>query len=97
MKLDDPVARYLTARAKVPARNGKEITLLNLAAQDSGLPRFPDNLSDRSLKELTRAELREASRIGRRGKDSGSVSGTLQRLRRREPGDRCHGWRLPAS
>lgn len=45
MKLDDPVAKYLPDMVKIPTRNGKEITLANLAAQDSGLPREPDNLS----------------------------------------------------
>src|SRR5262245_22543192 len=44
MKLDDPVAKYLPDSVKVPTRGGKEITLANLAAQDSGLPREPDNL-----------------------------------------------------
>ncbi|MEK6258660.1 MAG: serine hydrolase [Planctomycetota bacterium] len=50
MKLDDPVARYLPERAKVPAFKGKEITLFNLAAQDSGLPWHPDDL-DRILNQ----------------------------------------------
>ena len=45
MKLDDPVAKYLPASVKVPMRDGKEITLLNLAAQDSGLPFNADGLS----------------------------------------------------
>jgi serine-type D-Ala-D-Ala carboxypeptidase/endopeptidase len=45
MKLDDPVAKYLPISVKMPTHDGKEITLLNLAAQDSGLPRDPDNLS----------------------------------------------------
>jgi serine-type D-Ala-D-Ala carboxypeptidase/endopeptidase len=48
MKLDDPVAGYLPQPTKVPTFKGKEITLLNLAAQDSGLPWNPDNL-DRVL------------------------------------------------
>jgi CubicO group peptidase (beta-lactamase class C family) len=43
--LDDPVAKYLPAAVTVPAFDGKEITLLNLAAQESGLPWHPDNLS----------------------------------------------------
>lgn len=38
MKLDDPVAKYLPASVKVPEYHGKQITLLSLAAQDSGLP-----------------------------------------------------------
>jgi CubicO group peptidase (beta-lactamase class C family) len=44
MKLADPVAKYLPALVKVPNRNGKEITLLHLAAHDSGLPFDADNL-----------------------------------------------------
>jgi len=43
MKLDDPVAKYLPKSVKMPTRNGKEITLLQLATHASGLPRFPDN------------------------------------------------------
>jgi CubicO group peptidase (beta-lactamase class C family) len=45
MQLDDPVAKYLPESAKVPARNGKEITLLDLVTHTSGLPRDPDNLT----------------------------------------------------
>lgn len=43
MKLDDPVAKYLPESVKMPTHGGKEITLLNLAAQDSGLPFNADN------------------------------------------------------
>ncbi|HSY19193.1 MAG TPA: serine hydrolase [Candidatus Acidoferrales bacterium] len=39
MRLDDPVAKYLPTTVKVPSRNGKEITLLELATHTSGLPR----------------------------------------------------------
>src|SRR5262249_12626048 len=38
MKLDDPVSKYLPDSVTVPTRGRKEIALLNLAAQDSGLP-----------------------------------------------------------
>jgi CubicO group peptidase (beta-lactamase class C family) len=44
MNLNDPVAKYLPQSVVMPTRNGKEITLLNLAAQDSGLPFNPVNL-----------------------------------------------------
>ena len=44
VKPDDPVAKYLPADAKVPGRNGRQITLLDLSMQISGLPRLPDNL-----------------------------------------------------
>ncbi|HTA30534.1 MAG TPA: serine hydrolase [Candidatus Cybelea sp.] len=45
MKMDDPVSKYLPDSVKMPTRNGRQITLLNLAAQDSGLPFNPGNLS----------------------------------------------------
>jgi CubicO group peptidase (beta-lactamase class C family) len=45
--LDDPVAKYLPAAVRVPERNGRKITLLDLTTQSSGLPRMPDNLSPR--------------------------------------------------
>jgi CubicO group peptidase (beta-lactamase class C family) len=51
MNLDDPVTKYLPKSVKVPAYGGKEITLLNLAAQDSGLPFNADNLSGKDWKE----------------------------------------------
>jgi CubicO group peptidase (beta-lactamase class C family) len=44
VKLDDPVAKYLPGRVKVPSYAGKEITLRNLAVQDSGLPFHPDSI-----------------------------------------------------
>jgi CubicO group peptidase (beta-lactamase class C family) len=43
VKLDDPVARFLPENVKMPARGGKEITLLDLATHRSGLPRLPAN------------------------------------------------------
>jgi serine-type D-Ala-D-Ala carboxypeptidase/endopeptidase len=49
VNLDDPVAKYLPKSVKVPARGGKEITLLNLAVQDSGLPFNADNFSSANL------------------------------------------------
>jgi CubicO group peptidase (beta-lactamase class C family) len=42
---DDPVAKYLPENVRVPSRNGRAITLLDLATQHSGLPRLPDNLT----------------------------------------------------
>lgn len=44
VRLDDPVAKYLPASARVPERNGKQITLIDLSTQSSGLPRLPDNM-----------------------------------------------------
>jgi serine-type D-Ala-D-Ala carboxypeptidase/endopeptidase len=42
--LGDPVAKFLPKSVHVPSRGGKQITLLNLATQHSGLPRLPSNL-----------------------------------------------------
>jgi D-alanyl-D-alanine-carboxypeptidase/D-alanyl-D-alanine-endopeptidase len=39
MNLNDQVAKYLPAAAKVPSHGGKQITLLDLATHMSGLPR----------------------------------------------------------
>jgi serine-type D-Ala-D-Ala carboxypeptidase/endopeptidase len=43
MQLDDPISKYLPQNVKSPIRNGKEMTLLDLATHTSGMPRFPDN------------------------------------------------------
>jgi len=50
VKLEDPVSKYLPASVRLPSRNGKEITLLDLATQTSGLPRLPGNLSPKDPK-----------------------------------------------
>src|ERR1700691_2756108 len=42
--LTDPVAKYLPAGVRMPQRNGKQITLQDLATHTSGLPRIPANL-----------------------------------------------------
>ena len=42
--LDDPVAKYLPDHVKMPTRNGKLITFLDLATYTSGLPRLPDGI-----------------------------------------------------
>ncbi len=44
MKLDDPVTKYLPSSMRMPTRNGKQITLRQLATHCSGLPGIPDNL-----------------------------------------------------
>jgi CubicO group peptidase (beta-lactamase class C family) len=44
VKLDDPVAKYLPATVRVPERDGRVITLQDLATHTSGLPRLPTNL-----------------------------------------------------
>ncbi len=43
--LDDPVAKYLPSDVKVPERDGKQITLVDLATHTSGLPRMPSNFA----------------------------------------------------
>ena len=47
--LDDPVAKYLPGSVKVPERNGRKITLLDLATHTSGLPRLPSNMSPKDV------------------------------------------------
>ncbi|MDB6022153.1 MAG: serine hydrolase [Pedosphaera sp.] len=50
VKLGDPISKFLPASVKVPAHNGRDITLVDLATHTSGLPRLPDNLSPRDGK-----------------------------------------------
>jgi CubicO group peptidase (beta-lactamase class C family) len=59
MKLDDPVAKYLPERLKMPRYEGKEITLRNLAAQDSGLPWNPDDLDKILTRDPKKPSLKE--------------------------------------
>ncbi|MFN7921563.1 MAG: serine hydrolase [Bryobacteraceae bacterium] len=47
LALNDPVAKYLPPEVKVPERNGRRITLQDLATHTSGLPRDPANISPR--------------------------------------------------
>jgi D-alanyl-D-alanine-carboxypeptidase/D-alanyl-D-alanine-endopeptidase len=50
VKLDDPVQKYLPAgRVKMPAFEGRQITLADLATHTSGLPLRPTNLSSSDL------------------------------------------------
>lgn len=42
--LDDPAARYLPEHVRMPEKNGRSITLLDLATHYSGLPPLPGNL-----------------------------------------------------
>jgi len=43
VSLEDPVSMYLPDHVTVPSRDGREITLLDLATHTSGLPRLPGN------------------------------------------------------
>ena len=47
VRVGDAVSQYLPKTVKVPARNDREITLLDLATQSSGLPRMPANFTPR--------------------------------------------------
>jgi len=42
--LDDPVVKHLPAGTRVPTYENRQITLLDLATQTSGLPRMPGNM-----------------------------------------------------
>jgi CubicO group peptidase (beta-lactamase class C family) len=42
--LDDPASKYLPGHVKMPERQGRKITLLDLATYSSGLPRIPDGI-----------------------------------------------------
>ena len=46
INLDDPVEKFLPEEIKVPSKDGKKITLLNLATHTSGLPRMHSLLPD---------------------------------------------------
>ena len=43
ISLDDPIGKFLPEKVKTPSKNGKQITLLDLARHTSGLPTFPDD------------------------------------------------------
>ncbi|HEY5403039.1 MAG TPA: serine hydrolase [Pyrinomonadaceae bacterium] len=45
VSLNDPISKYLPKTVKTPTRDGKEITLVDLATQTSGLPRLPSNFA----------------------------------------------------
>ena len=49
VSLNDPISKYLPKSVKTPTRNGKEITLLDLSTQTSGLPRLPDNFTPKDV------------------------------------------------
>jgi CubicO group peptidase (beta-lactamase class C family) len=51
LNLDDPVAKFLPSSVKVSSQGGKQITLLNLAVQNSGLPFNATNFTGNTDKE----------------------------------------------
>ncbi len=50
VNLNDPISKFLPKTVKTPTRNGKEITLLDLATHTSALPRLPDNLAPKDMR-----------------------------------------------
>jgi len=52
VKLNDPIAKYLPPSVHVPTRNGKQITLLDLATHHSGFPREPSHPSDYTIEQV---------------------------------------------
>jgi len=44
VNLTDPISRFLPSGVTAPQKEGKEVTMENLATHTSGLPRLPDNL-----------------------------------------------------
>ena len=59
--LSEPITNILPTTVRVPSKDGKQITLLNLATQHSGLPRMPSNIMSRDPQnpyaDYTKAEL----------------------------------------
>jgi D-alanyl-D-alanine-carboxypeptidase/D-alanyl-D-alanine-endopeptidase len=49
LNIDDPVDRFLPQGVTAPTRNGKKITLADLATHTSGLPRDPTNMDGNAL------------------------------------------------
>ena len=49
VRLYDPVSKFLPMSVYVPVRNGKEITLKDVATHSSGLPRMPGNFAPNSV------------------------------------------------
>jgi CubicO group peptidase (beta-lactamase class C family) len=54
--LEDPITKYLPAGTRLPERNGKPITLLDVATHTSGLPLMPDDLPPLLNDELAKAK-----------------------------------------
>ena len=45
INLTDPIAKYLPDHVTVPTRNGREITIKDVATHSSAIPRMPDNFT----------------------------------------------------
>ncbi len=50
LSVKDPISKFLPGNVKTPIKDGKEITLLDLSTQTSGLPRMPDNFAPKDWK-----------------------------------------------
>src|ERR1700730_2371472 len=60
--LAEPIAKYLPADVKIPERNGRSITLVDLATHTSGLPFMPENapaLNDPAAAKYSAADLKQ--------------------------------------
>jgi serine-type D-Ala-D-Ala carboxypeptidase/endopeptidase len=60
--LTDPASKYLSADIKIPDRNGRSVTLLDLATHTSGLPFMPQNappLNDPAGARYSAADLKK--------------------------------------
>lgn len=51
VRLDEPVSELLPDSVHVPQRDGRQITLLDLATQSSGLPRLPANMHPANVED----------------------------------------------
>jgi|GEM_PF-185669 len=49
VKLDDPIANYLPPGVTAPQKDGRPITLVDLATHTSGLPRLPTNFAPKDM------------------------------------------------
>lgn len=49
MKTSDPLSKYLPETVKVPTKNGREVTINDVATHSSSLPRMPDNFKPTNL------------------------------------------------
>jgi D-alanyl-D-alanine-carboxypeptidase/D-alanyl-D-alanine-endopeptidase len=78
VRLTEPVAELLPAGVSVPSRNGRQITLLDLATHSSGLPREATNLPSKDINRpyagYTAAELYAFLRTYRLARDPGATS-----------------------
>jgi len=52
LAFDDAAAKYLPENVRMPERNGKSITLLDLSTHSSGLPPLPGNLKSKDPRDL---------------------------------------------